>query len=70
MLLGETLGLQDVLTEAGAEAAATAAQLAALGVQLERSQARVQEVCKFATKNLGLHSVKLTRNPLNTKAPG
>ncbi|EIE27546.1 hypothetical protein COCSUDRAFT_55544 [Coccomyxa subellipsoidea C-169] len=44
VLLGETLGLQDVLTEAGAEAAATAAQLAALGVQLERSQARVQEV--------------------------
>ena len=44
MLLGETLGLQDVLTEAGAEASATAAQLAALEVQLERSQARVQEV--------------------------
>lgn len=44
MLLGETLGMQDVLTEAGAEAAATAAQLAALEVQLERSQARVQEV--------------------------
>ncbi|KAK9917551.1 hypothetical protein WJX75_005697 [Coccomyxa subellipsoidea] len=44
VLLGETLGLQDVLTEAGAEASATAAQLAALEMQLERSQARVQEV--------------------------
>ncbi|BDA48702.1 hypothetical protein COCOBI_12-3840 [Coccomyxa sp. Obi] len=44
VLLGENLGLQDILTEAGADAAAMAAQLAALEAQLERSQARVQEV--------------------------
>lgn len=47
MLLGENLGLQDILTEAGADAAAMAAQLAALEAQLERSQARVQEVHSF-----------------------
>ena len=48
MLLGENLGLQDILTQAGADAAAMAAQLAALEAQLERSQARVQEVHSFS----------------------
>lgn len=48
VLLGENLGLQDVLTEAGADATAMAAQLAELEAQLERSQARVQEVHDFS----------------------
>lgn len=44
VLLGESLGLQDILVEAGSEAAAAAAHLAELEAQLAQSQARVEEV--------------------------
>lgn len=43
LLRGESLGLQDVLAESGAEAAARAAQLAQLEAQLGASLARLRQ---------------------------
>jgi hypothetical protein len=45
VLLGESIGLQDVLTDCGEEAAVRAVQLAELEAELGRSVARVRQVC-------------------------
>lgn len=49
VLLGESIGLQDVLVDCGEEAAARAVHLAELEAQLASSTARVQEVLYFPT---------------------
>ena len=44
-LAGESLGLQDVLSEAGAEAATNAVRLAELEAKMERQQVQLAQVC-------------------------